>query len=104
MAYKHDFKEIRERYTVEKVADLLGLVLKPDKKEGYRSACPGCKSGGDRILWLSPARAGFFCHATKANGDVIQLVAHVRGIELKDAAQTVEAPIQIPVHLHVRPG
>ena len=80
-----DFEEIKRSTTFEKVASLLELHVKQHGNQ-WRGPCPACKQGGDRALVITEGK-GFFCFAQKAGGDVIALVAHIRGCSVKDAAQ-----------------
>jgi DNA primase len=70
--------------------------------------CPACKSGGDRALVVTAAKQAFYCFATGEGGDVIGLVAHIKGISMKEAAAflaasfgktgTAEPPSTVPSH------
>lgn len=90
-----DFADIKRRFSIEKTAQLLGLVLKP-ASGGFRGPCPACKSGGERALAITPSRAGFYCFASKEHGDCIQLVAHIKGIEIKAAADWLDGTNREP--------
>ena len=80
-----DFAEIRERVSLEDAIGYLGLQMKRDGA-AYRSACPQCKSGGDRALVVTPGK-GYYCHAQKRGGnDSTALVAHVKALSQRDAA------------------
>lgn len=87
MAYSFDFAEIKSRYTIEQVADKLGLVLKSSGKT-HRGPCPACK-GGSRDLCITPGK-GFYCWGVREGGDLLQLIAHVRQCEVKDAARWLD--------------
>ena len=84
MAYV-DFSELKTRFTIEKVAELLGLQLK-QSGQALRGPCPVCQSGGDRAIVITPAKGVFFCFGAREGGDLIQLVAHIRKCDVKDAA------------------
>jgi DNA primase len=81
-----DFQELKETVKIEAVFALLGIALKP-YGEQWRGPCPACKSGGDRALVVTPAKAAFYCFAAKQGGDVIALAAHVKAMAMKEAAQ-----------------
>lgn len=49
--------------------------------------CPSCNAGGDRALVITPERNLFYCFASKSGGDCIQLVNHITGIPLTEAAE-----------------
>lgn len=88
MAYKVDFAEIKARFSIEKVADMLGLTLKPSGAT-MRGPCTACKDSGHRDLAITPGK-GFFCWRAKQGGDLIQLVAHIRACEVKEAAEWLD--------------
>lgn len=84
MAAHIDFAAVKIAVSIEQAIQHLGLKM---KKEGdqYRSPCPACAKGGDRALVATPAK-GFYCFGGKKGGDVIAMVAHVRGCSQRDAA------------------
>ena len=45
-----------------------------------------CASGGDRAIVITPAKGVFFCFAAREGGDLIALAAHIRKVDVKDAA------------------
>lgn len=79
-----DFAEVKATYSLEHVAQLLGLQLKKTGN-GLRGQCPKCQ-GNPRALALNPER-GWYCWDAKTGGDVIALVAHIKGIKPKEAAE-----------------
>lgn len=83
-----DFQHLKETVKIAEVFALLGLHLK-QYGEQWRGACPVCKTGGDRALVITPAKAAFYCFAAKHGGDVIALVSHIREIGMKEAAQLI---------------
>ncbi len=50
-----------------------------------RAPCPVC-GGGPRAIVITPAKNLFHCFPSKAGGDQIALVSHVKGVSQKDAA------------------
>jgi hypothetical protein len=80
-----DFQQIKQDHSIEAVAERLGLDI---KKSGHqlRAPCPACESGGERALAITPAKGAFYCFGGSCGGDVLQLVAHVQGCSVKDAA------------------
>ncbi len=80
-----DFNELKQRFKTEKVAELLGLQLK-QSGQALRGPCPACQSGGERAIVITPAKGVFFCFAAREGGDLIQLAAHIRKCDVKDAA------------------
>lgn len=89
MAYQVDFAELKQRFTIEQVAEKLGLTLKRSGQT-LRGECPVCKDSGHRDLAVTPGK-GFFCWRAKQGGDLIALVAHVRECDVKDAARWLDA-------------
>ena len=88
MAYQIDFAELKSRFTIEQVGQKLGLVLKQSGAT-MRGQCPACK-GGNRDLCVTPGK-GFYCWGAKQGGDLLQLIAHVRQCEVRDAARWLDA-------------
>lgn len=79
------FDELKQRYTIEEVAQLLGLVLKRSG-ETYRGPCSACGSGGERAIVITPSKGLFYCWAAHEGGDLIALTAHIRKTDAKGAA------------------
>jgi hypothetical protein len=79
------FDELKQRYTIEQVAQHLGLVLKRSG-ETYRGPCSACGSGGERAIVLTPSKGLFYCWAAHEGGDLIALAAHIRKTDAKGAA------------------
>lgn len=80
-----DFQEIKKTVTVEQGVALLGLQLKPSGVQ-LRGPCPACNAGGDRALVITPAKQAFYCFGLGQGGDVIALVAHIKGLPMREAA------------------
>ena len=100
------FSDVKEKVTFSDAIKLLSLTLTEGEKDGqpvYRGKCPTCKSGGDRALVVTPAK-GFYCFAKKAGGDVIALTAHIRGIDVKAAAEWLTTPTKGQVVSASTPG
>lgn len=90
-----DFQAIKEQVSIERAADLLGLKLKPAGSQ-LRGICPVC-NGDERSLVITPAKQVFYCFRAKTGGDCISLVAHVRGIPVRDAGQFLSGNGTVPV-------
>ena len=86
-----DFAEIKSANAISEVAEKLGLTM---NKSGasLRGKCPVCESGGDRNLVVTPGKEVYFCFSEGKGGDVLQLISHVKGIGVKDAAQWLSGP------------
>lgn len=80
-----DFAEIKASNPIEDVALRLGLNLNKNGK-ALRGKCPVCESSGDRNLAITPDKGVYYCFTDGKGGDVIALVAHVKGIGVKEAA------------------
>lgn len=80
-----DFAELKAQVSIEEILPMLGIASAGNSAQ-WRGVCPACESGGDRALVVTPAKQAFYCFATKKGGDMIALVAHARGISMKDAA------------------
>jgi hypothetical protein len=82
-----DFAKVKAEHSLESVAERLGLAL---KKHGnaWRGPCPS-KPGDERALVLTPGK-GWYSFAANKGGDVISLVAFVKGMSVKDAANWIE--------------
>jgi len=80
-----DFEDLKTRVRIEQTIGLLGLQMR-QHGEQYRGPCPACKQGGDRALAINSRKQSYYCFSQKKGGDVIALVAHLRGMTQKDAA------------------
>jgi hypothetical protein len=89
-----DFAAIKERIAIERVLPLLQLNLRHANNQ-YRGPCPTCKSGGDRALVITPGKEAFYCFGSKRGGDVIALVAHIRGMQQREAAAFIVEQFQL---------
>src|ERR1700688_856869 len=83
---KIDFQKLKEDVSILRAASLVELKLTPHG-EAYRSPCPRCEAGGERAIVITPAKAAYYCFSEKKGGDVIALVAHIKGIGQRDAAE-----------------
>ena len=91
MAAFVDFKVVKETVSAEKAVQLLGLVMRKHGDQ-LRSACPACKSGGDRALTVNLNKNAYYCFAEGKGGDVIALAAHVRGDTPRDRRRNESDP------------
>lgn len=79
-----DFAALKERVAIDDVLSDLGLQMKHHAGQ-WRGPCPTCKTGGNRALVITPEKSAFYCFGGRNGGDVIALVAHIRGLSMKDA-------------------
>ena len=90
-----DFAELKKRFSILEVAELLDL---PIKKEGdkYRTSCPVCDTDDDRAIVITPSKEVFYCHAAGKGGDLIALAAHVEKLGMRDAAEFIHRSLTVP--------
>jgi DNA primase len=85
-----DFRDLRDRFTIEQVAKDLGLTPKPEGRQ-FRASCPKCKPDDPRAIVITPSTGGrpdlFYCFTSAEGGDVLNFVAHIRSLTIKQAAQ-----------------
>jgi DNA primase len=84
-----NFEEIKAANPIGEVVERLGLNM---NKSGasLRGKCPVCESGGDRNLVVTPEKNVYFCFSDGKGGDQLQLISHVRGCSVKEAAQWLQ--------------
>ncbi len=80
-----DFADVKARCSIEQAVQLLGLKCSEERQQ-LRAPCPACQNGGPRAIVITPAKNLFHCFPSKAGGDQIALVSHVKGVSQKDAA------------------
>lgn len=80
-----DFADVKANNPIESAITLLDLKVKRTGDQ-YRGRCPACDTDDERALVITPDKDAYFCHTQKRGGDVIALVAHIRGTGMKDAA------------------
>jgi len=83
-----DFAAIREAISIEKAAEFVGLPA--TAKDQIRCACPACETTDDRALVVTKSAGKYYCFAEKRGGDAIGLVAHIKGIGQREAAQLIQ--------------
>lgn len=89
MSYKVDFADIKARVSIEQAAKLLKLDLHQEKQQ-LRGCCPACGDTDPRKLVLTPSKNIFFCFAAMKGGSCLDLVCHITGLELVEAAQFLD--------------
>ena len=86
MSHAIDFGELKQRVSIERAAEMLGIKLTKSGSQ-LRGLCP-CKAGGDRALVVTPAKGLYFCFGACAKGgDAITMAANVRNCSLREAAE-----------------
>lgn len=79
-----DIKDIAAKVSIQDAADFLDLQIVATSKSP-RAKCPCCDS--DRAIALYPESNTFYCWSRRVGGDSVSLVAHVREIANKEAAE-----------------
>lgn len=87
------YARIKERLTVEQVLANAGIEIVPRGKWRYFSA-PWRKDADPSVQLFDD---GWYDHGPKFGGDVIALVARMRGIEGKEAAKELARELDIPI-------
>lgn len=90
-----DFAELKKSVTIEQVTILLELELKKQNSQ-LRGPCPACGSSGDRTLVITPEKQVWYCFAEEKGGDLIALVAHIKALSMKDAADWIHSSLTVP--------
>ena len=83
-----DFAALKQQYPIDQVSLMVGLSLKPSGEQ-LRGKCPACESENDRSLVVTPNNNVYYCHDAKVGGYQIALVSHIRGIDMKQAAEFI---------------
>ena len=83
-----DYATLKERVRIEQAFPMLNLQMKQHGDQ-WRGACPICKQGGDRALVVTISKGLFYCFAAQSGGDVIALVAHIKGLKANEAANEI---------------
>src|SRR4051812_18849579 len=97
-----DFQELKSRVSMQQVVQMLDLRMKGTDQ--LRSACPACRSGGDRALAVNLTKGSFYCFADGKGGDQIGLCAHIRNIGQREAAEEIAAHFRIGQSADVKPN
>jgi DNA primase len=86
-----DFQKVKEAASADTVVRYLGLSLKL-QGDSYRGKCPICRNDDPRAFVITPSKRLFHCFkcrpaaGEKAGGDMIALVARVKGVSVREAA------------------
>lgn len=86
-----DFEEIKTRFSLFAVAEMLNLAL-TKKGNQLRGACPACEGSNDRALVVTDGR-GAYCFHAKEGGDQIWLASHIKGVPPREAAEWLSGDI-----------
>lgn len=84
-----DFRELKQRCSIGDVArGFLSLNISEDGKE-IRAECPHCKSGDPRAIIITPSKGLFYCFTARKGGDLISLVSHCHGTNVRESAEAL---------------
>jgi DNA primase len=90
MPHAIDFTELKQRVSIERAAEMLGIKTTKSGAE-RRGTCPICKAGGDRAFVVTPAKGLYYCFGTCGKGgDAITMTANVRTCSLREAAEFLD--------------
>ena len=59
MSYVIEFIELKQRVSIERAAEMLGIKLKASGAQ-LRGACPVCKEGGERAFVITPGKGLYY--------------------------------------------
>jgi len=83
-----DFADLKKRVGIEQVLDMLGLRLQGGGPQ-LRGPCPIHKGTKDRKFVVTPSKDLWFWFAGCGGGDIIKLVAKIKGVGQKEAAALI---------------
>jgi DNA primase len=87
MSHAIDFGESKQRVSIERAAEMLGIKLTKSGPQ-LRGPCPICKAGGDRAFVVTPAKGLCYCFgACGKGGDEITMAANVRNSSLREETE-----------------
>ncbi len=83
-----DFRELKEKVSIEQVVAMLDLKLRKSGGQ-LRGRCPIHNGTTDREFVVTPAKGLFYCFGPCGGGDLIALVAKVKDIPVRQAATLI---------------
>lgn len=89
-----DFQLIKERVTIEAVAEALQLQLTKSGVQ-FRGECPACGNGGPRALVVTPQKGLAYCFSAGVGGDLLFLWSHTQKCSLAVAGEQISAHFRI---------
>lgn len=84
-----DFQALKAKLRIEEVAK--AYVELTQEGEVWRAPCPVCAPRNHRSIVITPSKQLYYCFSRKGGGDVISLVAHVREVSQRSAAEMLVA-------------
>lgn len=83
-----DFADLKQRVGIEQVLDMLGIQLQGSGPQ-LRGPCPIHHGTKDREFVVTPAKGLWYCFAGCGGGDIIKLVAKIKSVGQKEAAELI---------------
>jgi len=83
-----DFAELKQRVGIEQVLDMLGIKLRGEGPQ-LRGPCPIHHGTKDREFVVTPAKGLWYCFTGCGGGDIIKLVAKIKNVGQKEAAEFI---------------
>ena len=80
-----DFQEIKDRFSIEKVAEILSLDLKKSGQQ-LRGQDPTAEDSSERSFVITPSKNVWYSFHNQKGGDQLELVAYIKGVPVKEAA------------------
>lgn len=86
MSRTYDFAAIKQQISITEGAMYLGLKF-TESGDSLRCKCPVCEDAGNRSLSILPEKNYFRCFHADKGGSVIDLVSHIQGVDVRQAAK-----------------
>lgn len=81
-----DYKQVKEAVTMQMVLEHYGVNWLRGSGDNLKGRCPIHKGEGDRAFNVSLAKNAFNCFSCHAKGNVLDLVAAMEQVSVRDAA------------------
>lgn len=85
-----DFGALKEKITIEQVLIMLDLKVKKCGNGQFRGCCPIHQGSNDRQFVATPGKNLWICFGGCGGGDIVALVAKVRGVKANEAAALID--------------
>lgn len=82
-----DFATLKRDVAIAQVVSILGLQLKPVNPDQLRGACPIHHGDNPRGFAVTLSKSLWFCFGGCGGGDQIALVAKLKQLSTKEAAE-----------------
>ena len=82
-----DFQQVKNDFPIEKVVELLGIEVTKQRNGQLRGNCPIHGGNDPRGFVITPARNLAYCFKGCGGGDQLWLIAKVKDISSKEAAE-----------------